>query len=478
LANYALYGNSVPLFEAWGASNFSSARLYSTSTELGLLNPDGSKTYLIGSGLVWDSATGRLTAGTITQISHYTPAGTFIDSMSGLSLNAASVQATFDQSGANAEALRQFFFAGNDVFDARYRVDGLALPSKLIGYGGNDLMMGGAGANEFWGYAGLDTLNGGSGADFLNGGGDADTINGNVGQDRIIGDGGADSLNGGAGNDGFYAGAGNDSVNGGADTDTAVYYRSFFDLIITKTSIGFQVIEPNGIDSLTNVEFIAADEGTFAFNTSTNTWSLVDTNPGVFLIEPGNRQVGTEADDTIALRWGSNLLGLGGNDSLTGTNGWDMLKGGDGNDTVSGEASAFSASAGQDRIYGDDGDDQLFGMGGTDLIYGGAGNDTIAGGRGNDTLTGGAGNDVFVFRYATESTTVEAWNNDIINDFQLGTDRIRLDFGPWGTAGTPTNLTPTLTLTANGWLLSLPDAGSVLLKGVTTPGLTLADVLL
>ena len=477
MANYTLFGSAISLFDAWTGGSFAAARLYNTNTEFGIQNADGSKTFFIGTGLVWDQAAGKFTAGTIQQISHYS-AGGFTDQLSGLSLSADAVQAAFQQAGVSTETLRSYFFNGNDVFDARYRVGDQALPTKFIGYGGNDLIYGGKGANEFWGYTGQDTINGGSGSDFVNGGADNDTIQGGGGNDRLIGDGGADRVTGGEGNDAIYAGAGSDTIIGSAGSDTAVYYRSFFDLIVTVTSSGVQLIEPNGQDTFTEIEFIAADEGSFAFNAATGKWDLVSATPGASLIEPSNFVQGSQSADAMNLggTGKTNALGLGGNDTMTGTSGWDFMMGGAGNDTLNGETNAYSSNAGQDRLHGEDGDDRIFGMGGTDLIYGGNGNDTLSGGNGNDTITGGSGADRFVFRYATDPASREVWNNDIINDFTVGTDRIELQFGPWDGAA-PASLTPTLSLTQAGWTLTLADAGSILLKGLTVPGLTLADLL-
>ena len=290
---YTLFGSSLSLFDAWTSTPLTSVRLYSTSTQFGILNADGSKTYFIGTGLVWDARLAKFTGGTIERITHYTN-GAFTDQLTGLNLSAVDVQAAFEQAGSTPETLRSYFFSGNDVFDARYRVDDKILPVKFIGYGGNDLIYGGKGENEFWGYSGQDSINGGSGKDFINGGGDNDTIQGAGGDDRLVGDGGADQISGGAGNDAIYAGAGNDAYLGGAGTDTAVYYRSFYDLVITATTAGFQVIEPNGQDMLTDIEQIAADEGSFAFNTATGAWELLAPTPGVFLIELINKVEGTE----------------------------------------------------------------------------------------------------------------------------------------------------------------------------------------
>ncbi len=102
-------------------------------------------------------------------------------------------------------------------------------------------------------------------------------------------------------------------------------------------------------------------------------------------------------------------------------------------------------------MAGGEGDDTLEGGGGiwagafvgmADRIDGGPGDDLIAGGPGDDTLTGGPGADVFVF-----ATPSFQGDRDVIADFQLGVDGIRL----------PAGLSPDrLTITA--------DAGGVTIR--------------
>ena len=198
-------------------------------------------------------------------------------------------------------------------------------------------------------------------------------------------------------------------------------------------------------------------------------WERISDTPGQLLIEPSNKHEGTPGDDAFDLdAYDLNMgFGYGGNDSLTGTAGWDLIKGGDGNDVLSGKA-------GQDRLHGDDGNDRLRGMGGTDLLYGGDGNDRLNGGLDNDTMTGGAGSDTFVFRSAITATAHPG--NDIINDFEVGTDKLEFRYGP---SGSPAAADPIaeLSLTSVGWKLTLADGGTILLKGIMTPDLALPDLL-
>ena len=281
-----------------------------------------------------------------------------------------------------------------------------------------------------------------------------------------------------AGDDAIFAGAGSDVYSGGTGLDTAVYYRSFYDIFITITATGYSIVEPNGLDTLTEFERIAADEGVFEWNVALQRWDQISTTAGLLLIEPTNQLLGTAGDDTMSLAGSgkSNAFALAGDDRVTGTGGWDTIFGGDGNDTLKGETAQNATTSGNDRLHGEAGDDILLGGGSSDLLYGGAGNDRLAGGNGGDYLTGGIGADVFVFRYATDPATAETWGADTVNDFQLGIDHIALEFGAWDANGAPTNLTPFLNLTSAGWSLSLPGAGSALLKGLFTPGLTLADL--
>lgn len=79
-------------------------------------------------------------------------------------------------------------------------------------------------------------------------------------------------------------------------------------------------------------------------------------------------------------------------------------------------------SAASDVLTGGNGADLIWGGAGNDTVSGGAGNDILAGGAGADRLTGGDGADVFVFSGDSPQ--------DVVTDFELGTDRI--DLGRWG----------------------------------------------
>jgi hypothetical protein len=62
MAFYGYNGISISLFSAYfGAGSLANTLLYLDPTEFGYTNADGSKTYVTGSGFVWDSATNTLT---------------------------------------------------------------------------------------------------------------------------------------------------------------------------------------------------------------------------------------------------------------------------------------------------------------------------------------------------------------------------------------------------------------------------------
>jgi len=98
--------------------------------------------------------------------------------------------------------------------DDTISLDNAALPpAQLFGGNGNDVLTGGAGADQLFGGNGNDTLNGGDGDDFLFGGN---------GDDTVVGGKGTDTAFLGNGNDTFIwnPGDGNDVVEGGNGFDT------------------------------------------------------------------------------------------------------------------------------------------------------------------------------------------------------------------------------------------------------------------
>ncbi len=83
------------------------------------------------------------------------------------------------------------------------------------GYGGDDILRGGAGNDKLYGHTGEDFLRGEDGHDSLYGGGDDDELRGEAGNDYLFGDIGSDKLKGGSGQD---------ILNGGVDRDVDRLY--------------------------------------------------------------------------------------------------------------------------------------------------------------------------------------------------------------------------------------------------------------
>ena len=118
-----------------------------------------------------------------------------------------------EQASVAAASVRRITIYGNGGNDriflnseATHGQQPLRMPVAVWGGAGNDLIVGGAGAEQLHGGNGNDTIYAGSGTDLLDGG------NGN---DILVGGRGTDILNAGSGNDRLYAGSGNDTLDGG-----------------------------------------------------------------------------------------------------------------------------------------------------------------------------------------------------------------------------------------------------------------------
>ena len=263
MAKYHYRGPGPSLYAAQSGGSLDGRMLYHQAGEFALLNPDGSKTYYRGAGLVWNESLGHFTAGTVTAIYHYTMAGAYVDGLSGLSMTVTALQSllTAAVSDASTAALVAALMAGNDTLQGESGndvLDGGAGNDSLNGGDGNDMLTGGRGADVLsggngsdwacygasltgvrvdlttrtaWGgdaagdvLSGIDNLQGsnqsdvlvGDGADnVLSGRDGGDTLHGNGGNDRLIGGSGSDFITGGSGEDTILGGAGNDTIDAG-----------------------------------------------------------------------------------------------------------------------------------------------------------------------------------------------------------------------------------------------------------------------
>ncbi|WP_298914285.1 CHRD domain-containing protein [uncultured Roseobacter sp.] len=115
-----------------------------------------------------------------------------------------------------------------------------------------------------------------------------------------------------------------------------------------------------------------------------------------------------------------------------------------------------------ENVIGSDDADVIIGSDLDNVLNGGDGDDLISGEGGNDLLTGGAGADTFNFAPGD--------GNDVVTDFQLGVDQIRLsDFGP------DFDLASSLTQDGADAVLSFSSDSSLRLEGIDSTQLSEDD---
>jgi Ca2+-binding RTX toxin-like protein len=303
MASYLQFGLGANLFASDGGGPLLGRLLYANSGEFGVQNADGSRTYYTGTGLVWDQAAGAFTAGTVKSIAHYSPGGSFIDRVDGLSLSILALQPALQNAGTpqGIAALAALVLSGNDVLDVRTRVGDAQVNVKLNGYAGHD------------------------------------TIYGGKGNDTLMGGDGNDRLGGGAGNDLLQGGNGADLLNGGAGFDTADYRAMSAVRIDLHSGLGSWAAAG---DKLMSIERV------WGSNTGNDVIEGALVNDTLF---------GFGGNDALNGRDGNDRLdGGAGNDFLVGEAGADILMGGAGDDT-------FDAGTGRDVIYGGAGNDTIYG---------------------------------------------------------------------------------------------------------------------
>jgi Ca2+-binding RTX toxin-like protein len=337
------------------------------------------------------------------------------------------------------------------------------------------------------------TGNGNEGNNFIVGyGADDHTINGLGGDDYLIGGGGKDTINGGTGNDYLNGRAGVDSLNGAEGNDVL---DGSGDSISIDTFAGGTGDDIYGIYNSATIVIEEGGGGNDSVWTAVD-YTLATNVENLYLV--GNLTGNGNASNNFIVGYGADnhtINGLGGDDYLVGGSGKDTLNGGDGNDYLNGGAGVDllnggvgndvldgsngdigsidtfagetgddiygihnsativieEAGAGDDTIWtavnyiltanvenmylvgaltgtGNNGDNFIAGYGAeSHTIYGLDGNDTIYGGTGSDNLFGGVGNDTFILSAATEGL-------DIINDFEVGNDRLQISSAGFGGA--------------------------------------------
>lgn len=260
---------------------------------------------------------------------------------------------------------------------------------------------------------GIENIIGSAFDDSLTGNNLSNVLTGGSGLDTLTGRGGADTLNGQNGDDTFIGGGGADSNNGGGGThDKMDYAASGAAVSVDLRPAGLGVGGDAQNDIWTGIEDVTGS----AFG---------DTLIGSSV---ANILLGGLGDDLFSGGAGADTLNGGGGthdaayyeSSTAGVN-VDLLAG-----TASGGHAAGDVLIGIEDLYGSNFNDTLtgnnlvnflFGGGGDDTLNGNGNGDNLNGGAGDDTLNGGGGADTFTFQAAWEDDTINGWVN--------GQDRIQ-----------------------------------------------------
>jgi serralysin len=152
---------------------------------------------ITGFGLTYDAG-GLLNGGTVTGVEVISPNGHFV--LAGAHTDGSILGQAFQLGDANLSISN--LLSGDDVITVRGSAPGADTSFTGLGFGGNDLMIGGGSLTTFFGGVGNDTVQAGSAAtsylrgdagdDSISGGTGFDDANGNMGNDTIHGNGGDD----------------------------------------------------------------------------------------------------------------------------------------------------------------------------------------------------------------------------------------------------------------------------------------------
>jgi Ca2+-binding RTX toxin-like protein len=325
----------------------------------------------------------------------------------------------------------------------------VVLNSTLTGGTGEDVLIGGAGADRMFGNGSNDVLVGGSGDDrVLQGGPGNDVIIGGAGLDKPDGGTGSDLLIGSTTMHDTSTSSLRDTVlavwktsdpfatrvtniqapgilelntdvtpDGGKDelfgrTEDDLFYQFYgdvmgdvggTDVVLNSTAplpldrleslnvLGVQTLFIGGSIAADDLDIVSVPGGVEVFSFAVSQGSFLGIQTLDIDAKAGNDSVTVATALTIPaiIRGGlgdDTLSGGGGNDTLQGASGNDFLYGFGGNDFL-------SSGSGDDYASGGDGSDTILGFHGSDILDGGSGADTLNGDDGNDLLLGGHGID-------------------------------------------------------------------------------------
>jgi Ca2+-binding RTX toxin-like protein len=244
---------------------------------------------------------------------------------------------------ANTANIQIFGLGGNDQLTLN-EANGALPRANMFGGAGNDVLVGGSGADQLFGEAGNDTLLGKGGFDFLFGGAGNDTLTGGDADDLVFGQAGDDRMIWNPGDD-------TDLNEGGAGIDTVEVNGGNGAEVFTTTANG------------TRVRFDRVSPAPFSIDIGTSEKLVLNANGG---------DDSFSATGNLAALIQITVDGGTGNDTILGSNGADLLIGGDGNDFIDGQQGNDTAflGAGDDVFQWDPGD-------GSDTVEGQDGFDTM-----------------------------------------------------------------------------------------------------
>lgn len=321
---------------------------------------------------------------------------------------------TFADNSTETEG-RTLYITDDTIIERAFGGDG---DDNIFGNDVDNVLRGGDGDDVLIGYAGDDAL--WAGAD-------------DTGDDTFYGETGNDTLGGGDGDDSLYGGLGSDIIFGGQGNDL-IHAVNTWEQSSDETN---QIWSGQGADTIH----------------------------------------GSDGGDVIGGGLGDDLVNAAAGDDLVyaGKTGRDTLEGGDGNDTLYGgtENDLIKGQAGHDLLFGGAGDDVIEGGVGNDNLFNGSGDDTVSGSAGSDSLWGGAGNDILSGGPGPDTFAFsETSGHDKVTDFELDSDILILS------AAGIIDFAAAASETEEGLLITLSDASSVLLEGLTLEDLDQISVLI
>jgi Ca2+-binding RTX toxin-like protein len=206
-------GATVDLYDGADMGTFQESQLSgATATESSTLDHltfagGTAQMWITGVGLTYDS-NGVLNGGTVTGVETTSPNGHFV--LTGAHTDGSILGQAYLSNDANLSI--SSLLSGDDVITVRgTQTPGADTSFTALGFGGNDLMVGGGSASTLMGGDGNDTVQAGSAA--------TSYLRGEAGDDSVAGGAGFDDINGNQGNDTCHGNAGDDWVVGGKDND-------------------------------------------------------------------------------------------------------------------------------------------------------------------------------------------------------------------------------------------------------------------